>query len=234
VRQLESLPSRLRDAWLHGRWDVFEGQFFPEFDTSVHVCEPSVIPKNTRHFAAFDYGFDMLAALLMAIDAEGNLYVVSEYCEPNLTLSEAAARVADMCSGKFAEYAVASPDLWNRRQDSGKSGFEIMQAVSGMPPMRSADDRRIPGWRVLREYISEKNDTPKLRICRECHELIHSLPALLYDKARAEDASSEPHSVTHAPEALRYAVMSRAQEFVPEESPFKFFGEKSNVSKYYI
>jgi hypothetical protein len=32
---------------------------------------------------------------------------------------------------------------------------------------------------------------------------------LLFDPNRAEDASSEPHSITHAPEALRYAVMSR-------------------------
>ena len=28
VEQLRALPQRLRDAWLNGRWDVFEGQFF--------------------------------------------------------------------------------------------------------------------------------------------------------------------------------------------------------------
>lgn len=28
--------------------------------------------------------------------------------------------------GEKIRYTVASPDLWNRRQDSGKSGFEIM------------------------------------------------------------------------------------------------------------
>ena len=46
-------------------------------------------------------------------------------------------------------------------------------------------------------------------ISSRCTELIRCLPALLCDRTRVEDASGEPHSITHAPEALRYAVMSR-------------------------
>lgn len=215
VRSLESLPERLRNAWLLGRWDVFEGQFFPEFDTAIHVCQPSAIPNNIKRFAALDYGFDMLAALLMGIDCDGNFYVLRELCMPDLTLSEAAERVALLCRGEEAEFAVASPDLWNRRQDSGRSGFEIMQAVNGMPPMIAADDRRIPGWRVLREYLSAAPPKPCLRILPGCRELIRCLPALLCDQNRPEDASGEPHRITHAPEALRYALMSRCPPPAP-------------------
>lgn len=210
VRSLESLPERLKTAWLYGRWDVFEGQFFPEFDESVHICSPDGIPRERAHsFAALDYGFDMLAALLIHVDYDGNLYVERELCESNLTLSEAAQRVVGLVRGSRAEFVVASPDLWNRRQDSGRSGFEIMQAAAGMPPMIAADDRRIAGWRILREYLCAKEGHPHLRISSVCHELISSLPALLCDSERHEDASSHPHRITHAPEALRYAVMSR-------------------------
>ena len=28
VKQLEALPPKLREAWLYGKWDIFEGQFF--------------------------------------------------------------------------------------------------------------------------------------------------------------------------------------------------------------
>ena len=208
VSSLQTLPERMRDAWLWGKWDVFEGQFFPEFDTERHVCDLCDVPKLTRRFVALDYGFDMLAALLMAVDCEGNVYAVSERCVPNLTLTEAARVVADLCRGENAEFAVASPDLWNRRQDSGRSGFEIMQSVSGVPSMLPADDRRIAGWRMVREYLSSRT-SPSIRIVRSCSELIRCLPALLFDSEKTEDASSEPHSVTHAPEALRYALMSR-------------------------
>ncbi len=209
VSSLSSLPERLRRAWLYGEWDVFEGQFFPEFDTSIHVCAPSAIPNYTKRFVAIDYGFDMLAAILMAVDSESNLYAVRELCIPNLTLREAAERVSALCRGESCEFAVCSPDLWNRRQDTGRSGFEIMQEVRGMPPMVAADDRRIPGWRVLREYLNDSESSPRLLISSKCEELIRCIPLLLCDSGRPEDASSEPHSVTHAPEALRYAVMSR-------------------------
>ena len=95
VEQLKALPQKLRDAWLGGRWDVFEGQFFSEFSEDSHVIERSVIPKNTGHFIAFDYGFDMLAVLLLSKDCEGNIYVEKELCRPNLTLGEAALAIVD-------------------------------------------------------------------------------------------------------------------------------------------
>ena len=159
----------------------------------------------------------MLAALLVEIDSGGNFWVTREVCESGLTLTEAAKRVALLADGKNVEFAVCSPDLWNRRQDSGRSGFEIMQSVKGMPPMRSADDRRIAGWRILREYLAAKGGHPFIKINSCCTNLISSLPALLYDSKKAEDASSSPHSITHSPEALRYAVMSRAFFLAHEE-----------------
>ena len=209
VRSLESLPKRLKDAWLYGKWDVFDGQFFPEFDPDIHICSPAVIPQNLTKFVAVDYGLDMLAALLCGVDEKGNLWIIREFCQSGLTLSEAANRIAMMSQGESTLFAVCSPDLWNRRQDSGRSGFEIMQRIPGMPPMTAADNRRVPGWRVLREYLSARDGHPFLRISSECRQLNECLPALLCDPKRGEDASDTPHAITHAPEALRYAVMSR-------------------------
>jgi phage terminase large subunit len=232
VRQLETLPEKLRQAWLEGRWDVFEGQFFPEFRPDLHVVSRSELPSQLTYFVAFDYGFDMLAALLMGVDMQGNLFVLAERCLPDLTLREAALEVATLCKGFDVPYAVASPDLWNRRQDTGRSGFEVMQAVIGMPPMTAADNRRIPGWRILREYLNPNTDTPSLRICNTCPVLIHSLPALLCSSRIPEDASDHPHAVTHAPEALRYAVMSRIEAHADRKIPdrnFRFPKRRSSI-----
>ena len=230
VARLEGLPPRLRDAWLYGKWDVFEGQFFPEFDPERHVCQPPPPSRGRRYFIAFDYGFDMLAALLIAVEGE-TLFVESEFCRSGLTLSEAAQRVAELSDGR-AEYAVASPDLWNRRQDSGRSGFEVMQANPSMPPMTPADDRRVAGWRMLREFLCiPDGGEPLLKISPRCTELIRCLPALLCDSDRPEDAAGEPHSVTHAPEALRYAVMSR-RAALPSQAPADFSFSKRRHDYY--
>lgn len=65
--------------------------------------------------------------------------------------------------------------------------------------MTAADDRRIPGWRVLKEYLSESEGKPRLYISCECENLISSMQSLLCDKNHIEDASSTPHSITHTP-----------------------------------
>ena len=89
--------------------------------------------------------------------------------------------------------------------------------------MVSADNRRIPGWRILREYLNADASRPRLMISASCTELIRSLPALLCDATHPEDASGEPHSITHAPEALRYAVMSRPDLYRESDMPDRNF-----------
>lgn len=212
IRGLESLPERLRAAWLDGRWDVFEGQFFSEFKEADHVIDAGQRSEaDSIRFAAMDYGFDRLAVLLLSENREGRLCVEGELCRSGLTLGEAAretARFLDEMGGRV-EYIVASPDLWNRRQDSGRSGVVIMTEAASLPPLRRADDRRVAGWRLLREYLHGKDGVARLCIRRECRELIFCMQGLLHDEHRPEDAADEPHDLTHAPEALRYAVMSR-------------------------
>ncbi len=210
IRALESLPDSLRSAWLEGSWDVFEGQFFPEFARSRHVCVPFEIPPGWQRFGGLDYGFDMLAALWAAVDPKtGRVYVYREFGQSGLTLTAAARAVASAGTGKDeAEYFAASPDLWNRRQDSGLSGVAVMSEVLDFPTLLKADDRRVMGWRNLREYLGRSGEAPRLQIFSTCTELIRTLPALLHDKHRPEDASGQPHAVTHFPEALRYLLMA--------------------------
>ena len=229
VAALESLPTRLRAAWLEGRWDVFEGQFFSEFDERRHTYALGVDRgKASCCFVGMDYGFDRLAMLLVLEDEQGRLWVEREYCQSELTLGQAAQALARFVTEApvRVEYVVASPDLWNRRQDSGLSGIAVMMRAAALPPFRRADDRRVAGWRLLREYLSGGEGEAYLRISVQCTELISCMQSLLYDPHTPEDAASHPHAVTHAPEALRYAVMSRmgqgGRETVGAPASFRF------------
>ena len=40
IKQLQALPPKLREAWLYGRWDIFEGQFFEDFrpQPDIDLC----------------------------------------------------------------------------------------------------------------------------------------------------------------------------------------------------
>ncbi len=177
--------------------------------------------SGCESFISFDYGFDMLAALWISVSHDGSLTVYRELCVPGLTLSAAARAIVD-ATRERCSFCVASPDLWNRRQDSGLSGVEIMSSVPGLPPLRRADDRRIPGWNALREYLSPSEGRPGLTISSSCTELIRCMSALLYSKDGGEDAASEPHSITHAPEALRYGVMQKIALPSERDNGFRF------------
>ncbi len=216
---LMNLPEIRRKAMLYGDWDAFEGAFFPEFNPSRHVFHHNAdIPDGAIRFRALDYGLDMTACLWCAADKTGRITVYRELYESNLLLSEAADKIIGATDkGEKIRYTVASPDLWNRRQESGKSGFDIM-TNRGLKHMIKADNSRIAGWRIVREYLKSGDSfggEPKLQISHECKNLIRCLPLLRFDEKIREDAASTPHEITHAPEALRYALMSRQ----PKPSP---------------
>ena len=61
----------------------------------------------------------------------------------------------------------------------------------------------------LKPYDDGRGDTARLQIFDTCRHLIESLPALQHDERNPEDAAGEPHEYTHAPEAVRYGIMSR-------------------------
>lgn len=234
VRQLQSLPHDLRQAWLYGKWDVFQGQYFTELAECETVSNDAV--PTGRIFAGLDYGFDMLALVVGLCDSEGNLWLIHEYHSPGLTLGEGAAAIERELSGYKCEYIAASPDLWNRRQDTGHSGFEIMTTQASLPPLLRADDRRVAGWRCVREYIHGSGTHGRLFFTHRCAEVLRCMSLLTYDDNRPEDCSDRPHEITHLPEALRYLIMSRVEA---SETPEKLYearrkrAERRNTIAYY-
>ncbi len=219
VDTLLNLPETRRNAMLYGDWNAFEGMFFPEFDPKKHIVYGDIrIPDGAIRFRALDYGLDMTACLWCAVAPDGKITVYRELYEKNLLLSEAAQKIIALTEkGEKIRYTVASPDLWNRRQESGKSGFDIM-SENGLRQMIKADNSRISGWRVVREYLKSGEFTsPKLVISSNCQNLIRSIPLLRFDERIREDASDSPHEITHAPEALRYALMSRQPKTAPQK-----------------
>lgn len=204
VRQLDSLPDGMRERWRYGSWDVSEGQYFTEFRRDLHVCEPFPLPREWRRYIAFDYGLDMCAAYWFAVDNERNVYVYKELCRSDLPISTAARAILDNTTADEDIYQVlAPPDLWNRSQETGKSKALIF-AESGLTLSKSNNDREA-GWLAVKELLKEdEHGRVRLHIFSNCTELIDHLPELQRDPRRPTDTLTEPHEITHSPDALRY------------------------------
>lgn len=101
VRKLMALPPKLRQAWLEGRWDVFEGAFFEEFRTTpdpqachdagitvedalaehrfTHVIKPFDIPKTWKIYRSYDFGYGKpFSCAWWAVDYDGVAYRILE------------------------------------------------------------------------------------------------------------------------------------------------------------
>jgi phage terminase large subunit len=77
-------------------------------------------------------------------------------------------------------------------------------------PLTRADNRRVQGWYALREWLSpDDRGEPRLRIFKNCRNLIRCLPQLCHDDKNPEDVAADPHELTHGPDALRYFVAGR-------------------------
>ena len=210
VRTLQRLPEHLRRAYLDGDWDVLSGRYFPEFSRAVHVVVPFPIPSWWRRFRAMDWGYrDPCCVLWAAVSPEGQLIIYRELYVTEMLSSRVAQKVRELSLGEKIAYTAASPDAWQQRGLPGAEGDCIADvfAKNGVP-LLPADNRRIHGWQRLREALALQMDgAPGLVIFSTCTELIRTLPLLTYDEHDHEDVSDTCED--HAPEALRYAVMSR-------------------------
>ena len=218
IKILQALSPRKREAWLHGKWDLIEGQYFNEFDRSLHVIDPFHIPSDWRRYRAIDYGLDMLSCLWIAVSPEREVIVYRELHEENLIISEAARKInalTDYERGERIYQTLAPPDLWNRSQETGKSKNRLFYE-SGLTLSKSSNDREA-GWLAIKELLALRSDgTVRLKIFRNCTNLIKNLPLLQIDDKRPNDCANEPHEITHDPDALRYFAIAFTRP-APEE-----------------
>ena len=138
IKQLEALPPKLRDAWLYGRWDIFEGQFFEELRTSpdielcekagitseqafeqrrfTHVIKPFDIPRGWNIMRSYDFGYNKPFSLgYWAVDYDGVLYRILEVYGCTKTPDEGVKWTPDEQFRYFAEIERQHPLLKGRR-----------------------------------------------------------------------------------------------------------------------
>lgn len=224
-KRLEALPEKEKKALLYGDWNIFEGQYFSEFDAALHVIDPFKIPDEWRKWRAFDYGLDRLACLWCAMDSARNVYVYRELGRSNLPISEAAKAMLESTPEEENIYGTfAPPDMWSRSQETGRDKAHIFYE-SGLQLYKSSNDREA-GWLAIKELMKlDANGEPRLKIFSTCRELIKCLPALQRDDKRPTDCATEPHDITHMPDALRYFAISWSRPQDPPPKPKRRYSD---------
>lgn len=232
IKRLDALPEKERKALKYGDWDIFDGQFFSEFKRDIHVVEPFEIPKDWYVYFVMDYGLDMLAGYWIAVDYHNNAYVFREVYKSNLLVSQARDLIKSMTNENVYIY-LAPPDLWNRHKETGKSTADIF-AEGGIDLYQTNNDR-IQGWLQMKEWLKvykdeQGCDTARLKIFSTCKNLIRCLPQLQHNEKKVGDVATEPHEITHAPDAIRGFCVYWTQEpiFVQKKQEIPFELQTNN------
>lgn len=227
ITQLESLPSKLKAAWLYGSWDIFEGQFFEEFIDDpahyldrrwTHVIEPFEIPETWKIYRSFDWGFSKpFSCDWWAVDYDGKAYQILQYYgwngEPDEGLKMDARRV-------FAEIArIEREHRWLRGKDiSGVADSAIWDVQTGTAIIeaadangvyfRKSDKSRIPGWMQVHYRLAfDEEGRCMMQFFNTCRQSIRTLPLLQYSKTVPEDLDTTGED--HFADSMRYFCMMR-------------------------
>ncbi|MEO5856243.1 MAG: hypothetical protein ABIR21_09345 [Chthoniobacterales bacterium] len=209
-RSLAALPETTRKALLLGRWDVFEGAVFSEWDHKIHVCDPFPVPAEWPMWRGADDGYAAPACVLWFAHDEiyGRLYVVQELYRSGMTPEVMAAAVLGIdgqlgrrgsMRGVIDSASFADTGL------GGGRGDQMNKLGCRWRPSEKGPGSRLAGKALIHARLALRSDAkPGLVVFRACRNLIRTLPALPYSKSNPEDISGNCED--HAVEALRIGL----------------------------
>ena len=227
LQTLQKLPGKLRQAWLEGRWDIYEGQFFEDFINNpdgyrtrqnTHVIEPFTPDPGWTICRSYDFGYGKpFSCAWWAVDYDGVIYRILELygCtdEANTGIKwspdEQFARIAQMerehpwLAGKQIR-GVADPSIWDASRGESVAQTAARYRVYFTP----GDNKRIPGWMQCHYRLQfDENGYPRMYVFSTCKAFIRTIPLLVYDAHKPEDLDTSMED--HCADEWRYFCMSR-------------------------
>lgn len=218
--------TQLRDAWLNGKWDVFEGQYFKNWKYAKDTIADEEFRLERWHkvWLSGDWG-DIHPAVfyLHAQDEHGNIVTFKEWWSIGAgekkigeTLTQVCHEVRqsrdDLNSLRFTDFFLSWDAFGKLNKDTRKSIVDMINNTmgEGLPRATPADaspGSRISGARLMHQLI----DAGQWKITRSCAKLIQCMPTLIRDMQKnPEDVLKVDHSDTQIGDdpydAARYGI----------------------------
>lgn len=225
--RLNELPENERRALLEGRWDLFEGQAFQQWNPSLHVIRPFAIPPEWPCWYSVDYGYDApWCTLWIAKNLDlwihqkiARYYVYREIYRAGVPAWAQAVVVKKTNADQRILYGVADASMW-QGYDAGTSLIGHYERA-GIYPRKapSGTGSRIPAKGAVDWLLDKAADgLPRLQIFECCPHLVKDLPSLQYDKNHPEDIDTS--GPDHGFDALKYfatTIVGGYQRHKPQE-----------------
>lgn len=217
-RVLAKQPEWRRAQWEDGDWDALEGQFFVLDPRMIREQE---VPYWAEVYCGVDAGYypSAFAAVWIAKWKDGlgamRFHVMREVKKVKLNYVQQAKEALYMEEVGLPNHLVsarfADPSCWRRSE--GHSGISTTTAMSwaesGFVVTSAYTNARAGGWILLRTIMEEKAFT----IDPSCKALLEEMEGAVHDE-KTDDIDDECED--HLLDALRYCLVSIAQNYYPE------------------
>lgn len=235
---LGSLPEKQRRAFLEGDWDVFEGQFFTEFNREKHVVKTidrSQLPAHWPNFRSIDVSGrnGITSCHWYCLDGDGVVWVYREYYWTGRDSDEHAEEIwkmsrsqtvnGDWMNDEGYRYSVMDSAAWHK-MGLPETTVEVYMrkwaeldakyGVESSHLMEPSDKNRVMGWDMVHRYLRCDDKTePRIKIMDCCPNLIRTLPILTHDENNKDDVDTDGED--HAADELRYFLQTLRDQKTP-------------------
>lgn len=220
IDQLNSIADeRLRKAYRDGDWDVFEGQFFGEWEKGVHVIR-GFFPTGERRYLCMDYGWTAPAAVYwVALTGEKQRIHYRELYRTQMTpemIAEEIISMTDPLEVHMIEGMYCDPSMWSSKAGEASVAKIIERRFADRGfhvRLIPANNDRVSGAVRMRELFRPYRDpvgnwTARLLFTENCLNAIRTIPALPFSKRNAEDWDTSAED--HAADAVKYGLTHEA------------------------
>jgi len=254
--QLASIKDpQKRAALLDGSWDVFEGQYFEQWNPHKHIINPFIPSDDCVIVGGMDWGsakpFSFHLATVEKIfyrdmSETQTFYRTKTFFEcygikknPEEWADEIKEKLRDRFRLKLSDiqWVQGDPSMFNKGQDGGISiRDQFFNANSNWRILQPAKNDRIPGWTYMKRWMSDAPDgLPYWQITDNCTNLIRTLPDLVYDENIPEDLDTEGED--HAADDQRYMLRNiKLIDTIPTgaiKTQSKYIDQDSHKAKFY-
>lgn len=162
---------------------------FPEWDVSVHVCDPFKIPEDWPKWRAVDYGYAVpYCCLWFTRSPSGRLYIYRETYGAGKTALQQGYDVRLASSGERYFCSVGDPAMWASEREGEKYKSPASQYAEMGVSLEQASNNRIAGWGRLHELLAHGEGVPPiLQVFKTCHNLIRTFPDLKRHPQKPDD-----------------------------------------------
>lgn len=204
------------DKYLEPKFQLIGGAIYPEWKVSDHVIDPIPIRSEWPVYRVIDPGMtNTTAAMLYTIFPTGEMVVIAEYYEADVTVDQAAAGIQEMTApyDDQLQYSIIDPAAFKKNREKYGRHWSIADDYNehGIFCLPGNNDVR-GGILRVKMLLNQR----KLLVFRTCKELQEEFADYEWRKTKAarfdENKKERPKKVRdHLMDCLRYAAADHSE-----------------------